>query len=599
MNQESDTTLEKTPLAEDARVSLALVIHLSPYHKSHLKDVLEMHAPPSVLVTKLSMSDEVLESRRVRQLAKEVERLREQLQITTEKSETQQEELKAANIELKDKVEQLSQVNNDLENLMGATEVATLFLDRQLKVKLYTPALEELFDILPLDRGRPVSHLTHQLDYDTLEEKSEQVLRTLIPVEETLKASQGRSYLMRIIPYRTSEDRIEGVILTFVDVTRITRARQRLRQIRTSYELLVDSVDEYAIFSTDKEGRITTWNSGAVRLFGWSAEEMLGESADVISTPEDQREGVPGDELAQAREQGKLRNERWHIRRDGPPFWGSGVMTALRDEDGSLRGFIKVLRDNTDKREAADELRKMNETLEQQVDQRTEQVRRLAAELTIAEQRERQRLSHVLHDDLQQTLYGVQVKLLGVHDHAEAGATDKVIACAEQARVWLDEAITTTRQLSVDLVPPVLEADGLADAASWLKTHMADLHDLHVDVDADQPYRLSDRDMLVLLFHVIRELLFNVVKHADAERATVTISDDGNQVIIRVSDTSVGFEADEPFEETGSGGLGLASIRERVGLFAGHIDVDTEPARGTTVTVRVPLDALDCSHQHD
>ncbi len=560
---------------------------------------------------------------RAEHLAREVTRLRERLQITSEKAETQQEELKATNeelqsineeykstleeletskeelqsvneelktvnTELKEKVEELSRANDDLQNLMAATDVATLFVDRQLQIQLYTPALEQIFNIRPLDEGRPLSHLTHRLDTDDMEAKASEVLRTLVPHEETLEHADGRTYLMRILPYRTIEDRIEGVILTFVDITAVKETREDLRRTRQHYELLIDSVDEYAIFTTDEEGRVVSWNPGAVRLFGYKPDEILGEPSSLVFTPEDRSEGIPQAEMGQARDSGQASNERWHVRKDGARFWGSGTLSALYDDEHNLRGFAKVLRDNTQRREAEQQLRRMNETLEQQVEERTRQVRKLASDLTMAQQKERRRLSQILHDSLQQRLYGIQMKMTFVTKHAKSGDTEALIDYAQQAYDWLDEAINTTRQLSVDLSPPVLGADGLTDAIDWLKSHMAELHGLEVVVEADHPFYVEDRDMLVLLFHMVRELLFNVVKHGDTDRATVGLDEEDDGIVIRVHDEGRGFERDPTLDDGASDGFGLSSIRERLELFGGRFDIDTSPGEGTTAVIHAP-----------
>jgi two-component system CheB/CheR fusion protein len=578
---------------------------------------------------------------RAEHLVREVDRLRDQLQITSEKSDTQQEELKATNeelqsineeykstleeletskeelqsvneelktvnVELKEKVDDLSHANNDLKNLMGATDVATLFVDLDLDIKLYTPALEEIFNIRRLDEGRPLSHITHRLDVDDLEGKACAVLRDLIPYEQTLEGANGKWYLMRIIAYRTTEDRIEGVILTFVDITRVRAARENLRRTQEHYELLIESVDEYAIFTMNPNGQVVSWNPGAVRLFGYTADEFLGEPAALVFTDEDRDAGIPEREMSVAREAGQTSDERWHVRKDGSTFWGRGTMTALYD-DAKLRGFAKVLRDDTEKREAEEAMRHMNQTLEQKVEERAQQVRKLASELTMAEQQERRRLSQILHDSLQQRLYGIQMKMTFVRDHAEHGDREELTAYADQAWEWIVKAIETTRQLSVDLSPPVLSGDGLTDAINWLQGQMAEMHGLHIDLEAERSFHVRDQDMLVLLFHLVRELLFNVVKHAEVDHARVELFEEDDVLVIRVIDTGRGFELESVFEDAQHKGYGLFSVRERLNLFGGHLDIDTAPGEGTTVTIYVSIDesgdgvpvGLDVASEHD
>jgi PAS domain-containing protein len=147
----------------------------------------------------------------------------EELETSKEELQSINEELKTVNQELKDKVEDLSQSNNNLQNLIGATNVATLFVDRQLAIRFYTPALTQIFNIMPADQGRPLEHVTHRLAYEDLLHDVRRVLDTLVPIECEVAQDNERYYLVRLTPYRTMDDRIDGVVITFVEIT----ARQR------------------------------------------------------------------------------------------------------------------------------------------------------------------------------------------------------------------------------------------------------------------------------------------------------------------------------------------------------------------------------------
>jgi two-component system CheB/CheR fusion protein len=156
----------------------------------------------------------------------ELQSMNEELRSTAEELETSKEELQSINEEMvtvnqenKHKVEELSQVTSDLQNLLSSTEIATLFLDRELRIKRFTPRVGEIFNVLSADRGRPIAHITHKLGYSALLQEVDQVLRTLVPIETEVRSESGRWYIMRLLPYRTTDDRIDGVVLTFVDVT--------------------------------------------------------------------------------------------------------------------------------------------------------------------------------------------------------------------------------------------------------------------------------------------------------------------------------------------------------------------------------------------
>ncbi|MEZ4618792.1 MAG: PAS domain S-box protein [Caldilineaceae bacterium] len=153
--------------------------------------------------------------------------------------------------------------------------------------------------------------------------------------------------------------------LLFKDITERRKSEAALAASEERYRLLVESAQEYAIFMLDPEGRITSWNTGAERIFGYSEAEAMGMAGRLIFTPEDRAAGVPETEMTTARREGQASDDRWHLRRDGSRFWANGVMEALRHDDGTLRGFAKVLRDNTEPKKAADALQESQERYQQ------------------------------------------------------------------------------------------------------------------------------------------------------------------------------------------------------------------------------------------
>ena len=169
----------------------------------------------------------------VRQLEDELQRTKDQLRTMIEQYETTNEEYKAANEELqaineelttvnqemKFKVEELSQANSDLQNLLASTQIATIFIDRELRIRRYTASAQAIFNLIASDVGRPLAHITHKLDYDRLTADATQVLDTLAKVEREVQSQDGQTYLMRMVPYRTLDDKIDGVTLIFVGIS--------------------------------------------------------------------------------------------------------------------------------------------------------------------------------------------------------------------------------------------------------------------------------------------------------------------------------------------------------------------------------------------
>ena len=165
----------------------------------------------------------------------ELQSINEEYRSATEELETSKEELQSVNEELqtvnndmKNKLEELSQAHQELENLMGATEIGTLFLDRELRIQRFTAGVNEFINIMPSDRGRPIGHLTHRLNYHNFIEDAEQVLHRLVPLEREVQTVDGGWYLLRFRPYRTTQDRIEGVVITFINITALKESEAQL-----------------------------------------------------------------------------------------------------------------------------------------------------------------------------------------------------------------------------------------------------------------------------------------------------------------------------------------------------------------------------------
>ncbi|WP_127996185.1 PAS domain-containing sensor histidine kinase [Piscinibacter defluvii] len=262
---------------------------------------------------------------------------------------------------------------------------------------------------------------------------------------------------------------------------------------------------------------------------------------------------------------------------------------AWRQGDARQRQVAILFNDVTDRVQAEASLRGLNESLEARVQERTRQVRGLAGRLTLTELEERRRISQILHDDLQQLLYGIEMKLRQVESDLPPTDAAPLRADLRDALAWIAEAITATRRLTVDLSPPILQKEGLADALEWLRRQMSELHGLEVTLEAAHGFYMPDHDLRVLLFQVVRELLFNVAKHSGTKRATVRLEETDGQLVIHVIDGGAGFDVEEVAgREGGSGGFGLFSVRERLGLIGGRLIVRSQPGEGTHIEIHAP-----------
>jgi signal transduction histidine kinase len=209
----------------------------------------------------------------------------------------------------------------------------------------------------------------------------------------------------------------------------------------------------------------------------------------------------------------------------------------------------------------------------------------LAGALTLAEQAERRRLAGLLHDGLQQLLFGAKLGLATVLNAADA--EDRQCRAEAVERV-LDEAIATTRTLALELTPPVLDRENLGVALEWLGKHVGEQYGLEVTIRAGCDDRIPSHEVRVLLVQLVRELLFNVVKHAGVTRTEVALERREDYLVLTVIDEGRGFDPSALEARQGEGGLGLYSVRERLQMLGGRLEITSRPGGGTRVSIYAP-----------
>jgi two-component system CheB/CheR fusion protein len=289
----------------------------------------------------------------------ELQSANEELRSTLEELETSKEELQSMNEELqtvnqenRHKVEELGQLSSDLQNLLAATDIATLFLDRELRVMRFTPKVTELFSLRTHDRGRPLSDITHRLDYAELQADAQNVLDRLIPVEREIRDDAGRWYLTRILPYRSADDRIEGVVLTFVDISEPKKALEALQQSEMRLQRLIN-IHGVGVLIFDDDGRLIDANETFQQMSGYTHADVQSKSLtwrqltppEFIALSEEQIRG-----LAETGRIGPY--EKQYFRKDGSRGWMLFAGATLGDGTVGEYGI-----DITDRKQAEEALR--------------------------------------------------------------------------------------------------------------------------------------------------------------------------------------------------------------------------------------------------
>ncbi len=383
------------------------------------------------------------------------------------------------------------------------------------------------------------------------------------------------------------------VIEYSLDVTDRKLAQESLREQRDFIAAVLDTTSTLVVV-LDPHGRIVRFNRACEELTGRSSDEMAGTTiwnwlllpAEVEQVKEVLARLCAG--------QFPIRYENSWFVRDNQRRYIDWSNTALLDERGSVSYVISTGMDITERRQAEVRLKALNESLEERVAQRTRdaetqaaQLRRLAIELTQVENRERHRLAAVLHDDVQQLLLGARLRVAAAQREFGDTAVQNLLRAADDA---IGGAISTCRSLSVELAPPVLSMSGLTAALMWLGAQMQERFGLNVAITGDNSIDPRDEDVAILVFQAVRELLVNVVKHAQVPNAMVTMTGvEGQRLEIIVEDSGVGFDPCNELQAVAAPEtLGLFSVGERLKLLGGDLIIESSPGQGTRAILTAP-----------
>ena len=341
-------------------------------------------------------------------------------------------------------------------------------------------------------------------------------------------------------------------------------AEERLR-------LIEENVRDYAIFVVAPDGRIASWNVGAQRILGYSDAEAIGMDCKSLFIPEDIARGAVEHERSNAQDVGHSIDERWHMRQDGTRFWGSGIMTGLRDQDGSFRGFVKILRDMTEVKIAEQ--------------QHQEDVRRLAEqERQAGILDERNRIAREIHDTLAQGLTGIAIQMEAAED-ALSTSPEQVRHHIERAKQLARDSLAEARRSVRALRPSALDANDLPTALEQCVHQIMQGTALQAKFSIEGvPYALLPADETDLL-RIGQEALTNILKHAQANYVALQITYTPTQVQLTIHDDGRGY----PAYQVNLHGYGISGMRERAHRMGGDLEIITAPGQGTHIRVTIPI----------
>jgi two-component system, chemotaxis family, CheB/CheR fusion protein len=562
-------------------------------------DQAALHLERELVATKAQLRDTIEQfeasTEELKASNEELQAMNEELRSATEELETSREEMQSINEELTavnnaltSNVESLAQSNSDLQNLMSATSIATVFLDRDLRIKLFTPSAKMLFNLISTDLGRPLADLNGGLDYPEIVADAERSLAHLQPVQREVRAD-ARWYSARILPYRTNDDHIAGVVLSFLDITALKETEHALRASEARFRAAAGAVSSL-IWTNNAQGQMEGEQPGWESFTGQAQASYQGYGWSRAVHPDDAQPSVDAWSAAVSAKKTFMFEHRV-LRRDGQWRLCSVRAVPVFDERGELREWVGVHTDITDRSRAEAESH------------------RLAAELSAADRRKDEFLSilaHELRNPLAPIRHGVELIRM-------AGGNEVV----ERALLMMDRQVAQLIRLVDDLVDLSRVTSGKLE----LRLEPIELRAvIHAAVETSRPVIEQARHALVLvmpdqpmfvsgdhvrLAQVVSNLLNNSAKYThrggqirlavrrERETAVVSVKDDG----IGIPPAMLGsvfemfVQVDRTLEKTTGGlGIGLSLVKRLVEMHGGTVESRSEgEGLGAEFLVRLPV----------
>jgi two-component system CheB/CheR fusion protein len=547
----------------------------------------------------------------------EVVSMNEELQSTNEELETSKEELQSLNEELstvnsqlQNKVEELESTSNDLANLLANTDIATIFLDTQFRIRTFTPKVNHLLDVLPTDVGRPLQHFAPKLKGSDLVTDARLVLERLAPAENEVETHAGRWYLHRTLPYRTRDNRIDGVVITFVDITERKLVERQLAELsqlmgiradqRMALLQLLKEVGSAANQASTAEDALAaavrliaqhqSWALGHAYLCAGTVAECVPTSAWYVG------QGLDADRLQATTMSVRLSRGTGFagtVLETGAPIWVEelqGDPRWIRDEgllglkgavfypvlvQGEVRAVLAFYSNHPIATEAALETVLSSVSFQlAQVLERDETARGVA----FAVENEQRQMGQELHDRLGQSLSAVGMLARSLQQKIEtqavprAGELNPLVQGIEDAKAEL-------RLLARGLLPVDLDVGGLSIALQELAAHCSELYQIACRFEGDEVTTFQDSTTAIQLFRIAQEAVRNAAEHGQAKRVVIQLSGADGQFTLQVKDDGIGFERDA----ARSRGLGIRIMHHRAHAVGASLDITTAPGQGTLV----------------
>jgi len=562
--------------------------HIAQHLEFELKSMSEeLHST----IEEMESSNEELKTsnEEIMSVNEELQSVNEELETSKEELQSLNEELNTVNNRLQDKVTELNQATDDLMNLMSSTEIATIFLDENLHIKRFTPPTKSLLNLLSTDLGRPFRDIAPKFSDDMMLTECQQVLDKLTPLEREVETDESRHFLRRILPYRTTDHHIGGVVITFVDMTQRKQAEavnretdaRHFAELHESAERLqaILNTAADAIVTIDQLGRIDSLNLATETLFDYQRDELIGQNISLLlpsifgSHDNEHLEDHIATELDRI-----IRNRREVLarRKNGSIFPVDLAMSKV-DHLGLYTGILHDI-----------SVRK--------------QLQAHILEIAADEQR---RIGQELHDGTQQELAGLSLfagavcELLG---NATPGGNPDIVdwtlaendyqrlrQTAARLTQGLKEANQHVHKLSHGILPVQIDAEGFRSALSELVATTNEQQKIHCRLVFSGSCAIANNSIATQLYRIAQESLNNALKHGLADDICISLFQQAEQIVLEICDNGIGFDPQlKPRSSVIGGGIGLRNMKDRASMLGGVLQIERNDGRGMTVRCRVP-----------
>ena len=497
------------------------------------------------------------------------------------------EELTVANANLQTQVKELKQATDDLMHLMSSAETATIFLDRQLNIKRFTPPTTAVLNLQSADIGRPLKEIAQNFADDTMLKECQLVLESAQSLEREVQTDELKHYLRRILPYRTNEDDVGGVVITFVDLTNRKNAEfaQRendARHFAEMYEIAerlqaILNTAAYAIITIDLLGNIDQINQATEISFQYNRNELIGKNIALLIPAIFKSDHAPGTSQTIPMKLVEIDGNPRELlaqRKDGSTFPIDLALSRV----GHLGLYTGILRDITIKKQ-------------------------LQAHILEIANDEQARIGRELHDGTQQELAGLSL-YAGVINDLLAKASHRSI---EEVEEWilrdvdfqrikqalskltsgLIQANQNVHELSHGIMPMQVDAVGLQAALADLASSTNANPKISCQFELVGSGSICNNAVATQLYRIAQESLTNSLKHSNATEIRISLTLNSSQTVLEISDNGVGFDTQEK-ENSSENGMGLRIMKYRASILGGELQVSRNGSNGTTVRCTIP-----------